>query len=191
MRGRRRPPVKAKRRAAKSRDQKPPRQTRPRSAPTYFELLQDAVLTLKANKGASFVQITKVLARKYGKDLDDGSKKHLASALRRLSRRGKIIKKNGSMYQLNTPKVKQNPADPSAPASTEKSGSRESSKSQNKKSKSGSQSHSKSGSRNKSRSGRSTTKSGKHVSEYKNISDSSKVDYYLTRSWNRVLFLPS
>lgn len=71
--------------------------------PSYFELLQDAVQTLKdMSQGASLSQIRRQLQRKYKGNFDEESN-DLTTALQRLAERGKVIRKEGPKYRFNEP----------------------------------------------------------------------------------------
>lgn len=74
--------------------------------PSYFELLQEAVLTLKeAGTGASLPEIRRQLQRRYKGRFNKAGDKLLTTALQRLAERGKVICKRGYRYQFNAPKV--------------------------------------------------------------------------------------
>ena len=74
--------------------------------PSYFELLQEAVLTLKeAGTGASLPEIRRQLQRRYKGRFDKAGDKLLTTALQRLAERGKVICKRGYRYKFNAPKV--------------------------------------------------------------------------------------
>lgn len=73
-------------------------------SPSYFELLQDAVQTLKdMSQGASLSQIRRQLQRKYKGNFDAESNDLLTTALQRLAERGKVIRKEGPKYRFNEP----------------------------------------------------------------------------------------
>lgn len=99
--------------------------------PSYFELLQDAVQTLKdMSKGASLPEIRRHLQRKYRGSFDKESNDLLTTALQRLAERGKVIRKEGFKYRFNEPNDVSKSADTSAASSftgTSRSGASQSS----------------------------------------------------------------
>lgn len=92
--------------------------------PSYFELLQEAVLTLKeAGTGASLPEIRRQLQRRYKGRFDKAGDKLLTTALQRLAERGKVIWKEGYRYKFNAPKVSKPKAKVKPSKSTGGSGS--------------------------------------------------------------------
>jgi hypothetical protein len=88
------------------------------SPPSYFELLQEAVQTLKdMSKGASLPEIRQHLQRKYRGSFDKESNDLLTTALQRLAERGKVIRKEGFRYRFNQPNDVSKSTDTSAASS--------------------------------------------------------------------------
>ena len=93
-----------------------PRKPRPATThPSYFEMVGDAITSLKEKSGSSQYAITKFLEDKHKDRLPSNFKKLLLVQLRNLTANGKLIKVKGSYKLSSAAKAKE-----SKPSGTKK-----------------------------------------------------------------------